>query len=511
LAQDCCVLEGKALLISVRTPSRIMSVPPPPPGQPKKLYIILSGSRGDFQPWLAVSVQLVKAGFQVAMASNPEHEPIAKTAPVPIVFFSNGCSFKDYFVGEAAQAAYVKDSVPAYIAALEAWRMTTAGPEAVEILKGIDAYKPDAIICCGPMHEETARWIPRLKRIPTLQTILMPVHFSAEAPPMSFLPNLPCGLNKTIYAKAFADGRQKWYTFYGKAVEEYSGKPMSEWASTDGDVLYACGYGTPEQIANADPVLCLAFPEFAKKPTDPEAMVYTGYPFMTEHGKDSGAVWGAAGEKLEAFLAAGAPPVYVGYGSMKTGEPTEITTRVVKALKMAEARGVILGGWGGLSLEALTDPDLKVYAEKNCIFTEGADHMALFPKCAVLVHHGGHGTTQTSIRSGTPAIVTPMHLDQKDHGKMLQDNGLGMVLKNFLQNTPEELGTAIAKVIADDTMKAKCKEAAATVAKTDGAQAAADYIKKWYTEKVVTGEQMKKVDADWEAMKSTKKGGCTIL
>jgi len=511
LAQDCCVLEGKALLISVRTPSRIMSVPPPPPGQPKSLFIILSGSRGDFQPWLAVSVQLVKAGFQVAMASNPEHEPLAKTAPVPIVFFSNGCSFKDYFVSEAAQAAYVKDSVPAYIAALEAWRMTTAGPEAVEILKGIDAYKPDAIICCGPMHEETARWIPRLKRIPTLQTILMPVHFSAEAPPMSFLPNLPCGLNKTIYAKAFADGRQKWYTFYGKAVEEYSGKPMSEWASTDGDVLYACGYGTPEQIANADPVLCLAFPEFAKKPTDPEAMVYTGYPFMTEHGKDSGAVWGAAGEKLEAFLAAGAPPVYVGYGSMKTGEPTEITTRVVKALKMAEARGVILGGWGGLSLEALTDPDLKVYAEKNCIFTEGADHMALFPKCAVLVHHGGHGTTQTSIRSGTPAIVTPMHLDQKDHGKMLQDNGLGMVLKNFLQNTPEELGTAIAKVIADDTMKAKCKEAAATVAKTDGAQAAADYIKKWYTEKVVTGEQMKKVDADWEAMKSTKKGGCTIL
>mmetsp|Transcript_144449 Transcript_144449/g.251823 ORF Transcript_144449/g.251823 Transcript_144449/m.251823 type:complete len:482 (+) Transcript_144449:65-1510(+) len=476
----------------------------------KKLYIILSGSRGDFQPWVAVSVKLVRAGFKVAMASNPEHEPIAKAAPVPIEFFSNGCSFKDYFVSEAAQKAYQGDSVPAYAAALDAWRKTTAGPEAVEVLKGIDAFKPDAIISCGPMHEETSKWIPRLKRIPALETILMPVHFCADMPPMSFLPNLPCGLNK-IYAKAFADGRQKWYTFYGKAVEEYSGKPMSEWASTDGDFLYACGYGTPEQQASADPVLCLAFPEFAKKSTDPDTMIYTGYPFMTEHKSDTGAVFGAAQSQLDAFLAAGAPPVYVGYGSMKTAEPTEVTTRVVKALKLAEARGVILGGWGGLSLDALTDPDLSAYAEKNCIFTEGADHMALFPKCAVLVHHGGHGTTQTSIRAGTPTIVTPMHLDQKDHGKMLQDNGIGKVLKNFLKNTPEELGKAIAEVMADDAMKAKCKEAAATVAKTDGAQAAADYIKKWYTEKVVTGEQMKKVDADWEAMKSTKKGGCTIL
>lgn len=480
----------------------------------KKLFFILSGSRGDFQPWVAVSVELVKAGFKVAMASNPEHEQIAKTAPVPIEFFSNGCSFKDFFVSEEVLKAWTEDSVPKYMAALEAWRKETAGPEVVEILKGIEKYKPDAIISCGPMHEETARWIPRLTRIPALETILMPLHFCKDQPPMGFLPQLPCGMNMMVYPKAFADGRQKWVNeFYGKSVEEYSKKPKSEWASTDGDFLYAIGYGTPEQKANADPVLCLAFPEFAKKSTDPETVVYTGYPFMTEHGKDSGAIWGGpAADKLESFLAKGTPPVYVGYGSMKAAEPAEVTTRVVKALKMAEARGVILGGWGGLSIDSLTDAELKAYAEKSCIFIEGADHMSLFPKCAALVHHGGHGTTQTSIRSGTPSIVTPMHMDQKDHGKMLQDNGIGMVLKNFLQNTPEELGKAIAKVLADDVMKTKAKEAAAVVAKTDGAKTASDYIVKWFKEKVITGEQMKKADADFEVMKNPpKKGGCAIL
>jgi sterol 3beta-glucosyltransferase len=53
-------------------------------------------------------------------------------------------------------------------------------------------------------------------------------------------------------------------------------------------------------------------------------------------------------DDLAGFLAAGPPPVYVGFGSIAGRSPSPTTSLVLKALQTIGQRGVIVTGWGGL-------------------------------------------------------------------------------------------------------------------------------------------------------------------
>lgn len=104
---------------------------------------------------------------------------------------------------------------------------------------------------------------------------------------------------------------------------------------------------------------------------------------------------------LQAFLDAGPPPVYLGFGSM-TGFDRE---RVVPALLQALAprRVLLFPGWAGLPAMPLPDP----------VFVLGpTPHEALFPRCALAIHHGGSGTTHSACRAGIPSLVMPFAADQ---------------------------------------------------------------------------------------------------
>ena len=45
---------------------------------------------------------------------------------------------------------------------------------------------------------------------------------------------------------------------------------------------------------------------------------------------------------------------------------------------------------------------------KEVLFVESAAHAKLFPKCKVMVHHGGSGTTSACAMSGVPAVATQL-------------------------------------------------------------------------------------------------------
>jgi len=107
--------------------------------------------------------------------------------------------------------------------------------------------------------------------------------------------------------------------------------------------------------------------------------------------------------KLESFLEAGPPPVYLGFGSMMDSDPARTTRLLLDAVERAGCRAILARGWAGLGDGPL--PDL--------VFGAGAlPHASLFPRVAAVVHHGGAGTTTTAARSGVPQIVVPHLLDQ---------------------------------------------------------------------------------------------------
>ena len=92
------------------------------------------------------------------------------------------------------------------------------------------------------------------------------------------------------------------------------------------------------------------------------------------------------------FLADGPAPVYVGFGSMPTPDPTGVVRGVVDVLSSLELRGVVSEGLSGLTLDGLpVEPAGRVLAVGS------TPHDLLFPRCSVIVHHGGAGTTAAAV------------------------------------------------------------------------------------------------------------------
>ncbi|MDH6590336.1 sterol 3beta-glucosyltransferase [Variovorax sp. TBS-050B] len=108
-----------------------------------------------------------------------------------------------------------------------------------------------------------------------------------------------------------------------------------------------------------------------------------------------------APEALEAFLAAGEAPLYIGFGSMTGFDARRMRQTIVDA---AAGRRVVLNpGWSGLDAEGLP-PNFHVVGD--------VPHDWLFPRMALMVHHGGSGTTHSAARAGVPSVVVPFAGDQ---------------------------------------------------------------------------------------------------
>jgi sterol 3beta-glucosyltransferase len=118
---------------------------------------------------------------------------------------------------------------------------------------------------------------------------------------------------------------------------------------------------------------------------------------------------------LETFLQQGLPPVYVGFGSMPVADAGRIAGEVVSALRKVGRRGVLSIGWGGLK-GASQSEDMFVL--------DSAPHELLFPRCCLVVHHGGAGTTHEGLRWGRPTVICPAGVDQPFWARRLRALGV---------------------------------------------------------------------------------------
>ena len=119
---------------------------------------------------------------------------------------------------------------------------------------------------------------------------------------------------------------------------------------------------------------------------------------------------------LSAFIAAGKPPVLIGFGSMPLKEPQHATRIILEALQQSGQRAVLHAGWGGLGNQALPDTVFKI---------DYAPYEWLFPRMAMVVHHGGSGTTAFALRAGIPSCAVPFVFDQFYWGERIAAMGAG--------------------------------------------------------------------------------------
>lgn len=137
--------------------------------------------------------------------------------------------------------------------------------------------------------------------------------------------------------------------------------------------------------------------------------------------------------ELVAYLDAGDPPVYVGFGSMAGFDTGRVLAAVVGGV--GGRRALFHPGWSGI------DPALL---PGNFHAIGPAPHDWLLPRCAMAIHHGGSGTTHSACRAGVPGIVVPFAGDQFFWGARLRAAGIMQHPLTGRSVTAESLGQAIA-------------------------------------------------------------------
>ena len=164
--------------------------------------------------------------------------------------------------------------------------------------------------------------------------------------------------------------------------------------------------------------------------------------------------------ELEAFLQAGPPPVYIGFGSIVVDDPNAMTKLIFEAVRKTGQRALVSKGWGGFGADAL--------GKSEGVFMLGnVPHDWLFQHVSCVVHHGGAGTTAAGIALGKPTVIVPFFGDQPFWGAMIAKAGAGPKPIPSKQLTADNLAAGILEALKPSTL-AKAQELGAKISSEKG-------------------------------------------
>ena len=168
---------------------------------------------------------------------------------------------------------------------------------------------------------------------------------------------------------------------------------------------------------------------------------------------------------LADWLAAGEPPVFVGFGSMSGDATVRIGKRLRQALSDSGRRVLLGSGWAGLGGKDIP-PGWRVVGD--------VPHNRLFKQVAAVIHHGGSGTMATALRAGVPQVVLPLILDQYHHAACLHRSALAPRAGTLENIRPNELARALDTALTMDA--GPRKDAARRLSTTPGADLLIDQL-----------------------------------
>ncbi|KAL2486119.1 Sterol 3-beta-glucosyltransferase UGT80A2 [Abeliophyllum distichum] len=184
-------------------------------------------------------------------------------------------------------------------------------------------------------------------------------------------------------------------------------------------------------------------------------------------------------ESLLNWLKLGPKPIYVGFGSLPVQEPEKMTQIIVEALEITKQRGIINKGWGGLG--NLAEPKDSIYLLDNC------PHDWLFLQCAAVVHHGGAGTTAAGLKAACPTSIVPFFGDQPFWGDRVHARGVGPPPIPVDEFSLPKLVDAI-KFMLDPEVKDRAVELAKAMENEDGVAGAVKAFFKHFPRKKLDPE-----------------------
>jgi sterol 3beta-glucosyltransferase len=173
---------------------------------------------------------------------------------------------------------------------------------------------------------------------------------------------------------------------------------------------------------------------------------------------------GATAPELEAWLDAGPPPIFFGFGSLPVLDPPGLLRLIDEVCGDLGARALVGAGWS----------ELPETHSAGTYVAGTIDHDAIFPRCRAAVHHGGAGTTAASLAAGLPTVVCSIFGDQSLWGHRVAALGVGATMPMQRMNRAR-LTDALRSVLTDD-VRQRVSALGAELRAADGLQRSADEI-----------------------------------
>ncbi len=404
---------------------------------PQRIAMLTIGSRGDVQPFVALGKGLQAAGYEAVIGTHAAFEDFVSAhgvgfAPVagdPLKLLERLASDK------------AGSSMFTFIQQLNAWFADIVQ----DVLRDSLAACQGADLVIYAFLNPSGPSIAEKLDVPAMAGYLMPFYTPTTAYPGVTMPESPVlrslfnRLSHQIERIGVGMNGRNWINPWRRSMglQPYSYLNFNPYDSVKGRRVHTLyGYS----------------PSLLPRPQDypPHAHV-TGYWFL-----DDGAAWEPPAP-LQAFLDAGDPPVYVGFGSLIDRDSRHLIETVVAAVRQAGKRLLLLSGWGDLTRETLSDDVFVIKA---------APHDWLFPRMSAIVHHGGAGTTAAALRSGVPSIIVPFFGDQPYWGRLVHRRQVSPRPLPASELSAERLAQALRSI--DEPMRNKAAELGVAIRAEDG-------------------------------------------
>jgi vancomycin aglycone glucosyltransferase len=399
-----------------------------------KMRVLLAtwGSRGDVEPLAAHAVELRKLGAEVRVCAPPDEEYVALLARVGVPLIPLGPSVRSVVSGQRPPSA---EDAFRLAAELVAARFETL-PAAAE---GCDALLATGLMPAG------ARSVAETLGIRYVLACFHIFGLPSRHFPPSARPGTPSPQGETDNRVLWEQDAERVNALYGAALN--SRRAAVGLAPVDNVRDYVI---TNQPWLAADPTLAPW-----KDLTDLD-IVQTGAWILPDERP--------LPDELEAFLDAGEPPVYVGFGSMAMRASPDLAMVAVEAVRAHGRRVVLARGSAGLA---------PIDSRGDCFVVSEVNNQALFGRVAAVVHHGGAGTTTTAALAGAPQVVVPQIVDQPHWAARVAELGIGAA-HDGRSPSIGSLSDSLTTALTAET-RARAMAVAAMI-RTDGAAVAAKLL-----------------------------------
>jgi sterol 3beta-glucosyltransferase len=413
-----------------------------------RITVLAIGSRGDVQPLLALAVGLQQSGrHKICFAAPDNFESLARE-------YSLNFSPLGVDTQKLMGPGGINPGQNLLIWFSEVLR--SMKPLAERITENTWSACQDAELIIYSMMGVCAYHVAEKLGIPCLMTSPIPGFAPTRAypNPNGIFPSLPLGGKYNRLTHIIS--QHLFQLFTGPFINRFRKQKLHLPAIPFGRFPYFHMGDRPQ------PLFSCYSPTISPKPRDWSDNIHVcGYWFL-----DPAPDWQPSPQLID-FLETGAPPIYIGFGSMSNRAPKKMTQLVQDALALSGQRGILAAGWGGLDSANLPD---------NIFALDSVPHAWLFPRVAAVVHHGGAGTTGAGFRAGIPSVLVPHLGDQSFWAKQVTELGVGPKPIPCRKLTAERLAAAITAATSDQTMRARSAALGERIRAEDGVARAINII-----------------------------------